>query len=259
MLPAFAFTYILLSALQTHTGSLLLDVGVIMLAVSTGSILAGRLSVRSLTESRVLEGRLLVEEMVKDIAKQGGLYAPTVQVRDTTTLIAAGRGRPAKPTIILSSGLISKLNREELHAVIAHEMAHMKLRHSAKWFGFCLLAIVLGLGVGTAASTVVDWPPGIARVLVGLTVSSLPLVVLAASLAWRRKSEHHADQIALELGARKTALVSALRKIEGSTCSGGLARWIPTLPDRGVAMAFREHPSVAMRIKALDGSDERQA
>lgn len=201
-----------------------------------------------------------MKEMADDIAEQAGLYTPIVRVRDTPDLIAAGKGRPGKPTIILGSGLIRELNREELHAVISHEMAHMKLRHSAKWLGLCLLAIVLGLGVGTAASTALHWlPPGMASALIGLTVSFSPLMVLAGSLACRRRWEHHADQVALDLGARRAALVSAIRKIEGTTCAGRMTKWIPTLPDQGVAMAFREHPSIAMRIEALDGQEENRS
>jgi len=54
---------------------------------------------------------------------------PSIYVIDDPALNAFAIGRnPKKAAIIVTSGLLTKLNRDELQGVIGHEMAHIKNR-----------------------------------------------------------------------------------------------------------------------------------
>jgi heat shock protein HtpX len=67
---------------------------------------------------------------VEEMKIASGLEAmPSIYVIDDPALNAFAIGRdPKKAAIILTSGLLAKLNRDELQGVIGHELAHIKNR-----------------------------------------------------------------------------------------------------------------------------------
>lgn len=69
---------------------------------------------------------------VERLANQAGLPVPTVVVADTTLPNSYTSGlSPQQATIVVTTGLLEKLEAEEVEAVLAHELAHVKHRDAA--------------------------------------------------------------------------------------------------------------------------------
>jgi len=68
--------------------------------------------------------------VVEEMKIASGLEAmPAVYIMDDPALNAFATGRnPKKATVAVTSGLLQKLNRDELQGVVGHEMAHVKNR-----------------------------------------------------------------------------------------------------------------------------------
>jgi len=72
----------------------------------------------------------VVEEM--KIAS-GLARMPDIYIIDDPALNAFATGRnPDKASVAITSGLLQKLNRDELQGVIGHEIGHVKARHTAQ-------------------------------------------------------------------------------------------------------------------------------
>jgi Zn-dependent protease with chaperone function len=135
--------------------------------------------------------------------------------------------------VVLVSSLLRILSKQELKAVIGHELGHIKSGHML----YHTLAEVLAGGIGVSAS------------LLGLNVVSIPLRL--ALLSWHRESEVTADRTSLLLANNINVLETLLHKFAG---------YEPTSPDQGqikeevgiieaVAELFRTHPILFNRFK----------
>jgi heat shock protein HtpX len=126
--------------------------------------------------------------------------------------MTAGRG-PKDATVVVTTGLLAVMNRQELQAVVAHEIAHIKdgdlrfmtfLAVSTARFRSAM-SFLLEAYTWSIAGIVV-WPP------VALTQHCL----LLARRAMSRERELLADDTAVLLTRDPRALVSALTKIGSS-------------------------------------------
>lgn len=128
----------------------------------------------------------------------------------------SGRG-PFRPALFVTRGLLKDLTRNELEAVVLHEVSHLALNHILKRFiyGFLTLigATAIALLVVGALALVL---PQSAAILLGVLVMLTPFV--APFLLIRRLSksqEFEADAFAVtKLGAKGYALISVLRRLE---------------------------------------------
>src|SRR5262249_36970065 len=68
-----------------------------------------------------------LENVVEEMAIAAGVPKPAVYVipDGDPNAFATGRG-PEKSSIAVTQGLLASLNREELQAVVSHEMSHVK-------------------------------------------------------------------------------------------------------------------------------------
>jgi heat shock protein HtpX len=154
-----------------------------------------------------------------------GIPMPKVYVIDDTALNAFATGRdPERGVIVVTSGLLAKLDRRELEGVIAHEMSHIKnydirvMLYSAVMVGAILLLsdILLrsflwggkgGSGKGGQARIVL--------ILIGLALAILaPFIAQLIQLAVSRRREYLADADAVVLTRYPKGLAGALRKIK---------------------------------------------
>ncbi|HVE65717.1 MAG TPA: M48 family metalloprotease, partial [Thermoanaerobaculia bacterium] len=69
----------------------------------------------------------MLDNVGEEMAIAGGLPKPEVYLIPDSdpNAFATGRG-PEKSSVAVTAGLLDSLNREELQAVVAHEMAHVK-------------------------------------------------------------------------------------------------------------------------------------
>jgi heat shock protein HtpX len=217
-----------------------------------------------------------VIRLVENIAITAGLPMPKVYAINDESLNAFATGRdPEHSYIALTKGLINKLEKPELEAVIAHEMAHIGNRDIR-----LMLIMVVCISFATIAAEIllrIAFTKGrgggkkgngqllfialaLALYIYGYLVA--PLIKLAVS----RTREFQADATAALLTRNPEGLVNALKKISKNSVVQSLkdketiaAMCIETplaLDKRDSFFSkfsglFATHPSIEERIKAL--------
>ncbi|MEO8349320.1 MAG: M48 family metallopeptidase [Acidobacteriota bacterium] len=223
----------------------------------------------------------MLDHVVEEMAIAGGLPKPAIYLipDPDPNAFATGRG-PEKSSIAVTAGLLDALNREELQAVVAHEMAHVKnydvrlMTVVAALVGSVLLISDWGrrglrFGGGRRRSSR-DGGGGGGALLVAflvLWIVSLvlaPLIARLVAMAVSREREYLADASGSELTRNPLALASALEKIDAAkaptpSIKQGVAHLCIADP-RGRAVNEREgrfaalfatHPPIAKRIALL--------
>ncbi len=166
--------------------------------------------------------------VVEELSIAAGLPLPAVYVIDDTAPNAFATGRdPEHASVAITSGLIHKLNRDELQGVMAHELSHVGNRD-------ILFATMVGILVGSIVLVSdfflrsVFWGGGRKRRRSGegqggaiIMVIALVFAILAPifakllQLAVSRQREYLADATAAKLTRYPEGLASALEKIAG--------------------------------------------
>ncbi len=158
--------------------------------------------------------------MVERLAQIADLPKPKVAVADTNVPNAFATGRnPSNAAVAVTRGLMSRLNREELEGVIAHELAHIRNRDVMVMTLASFFAIVAQMIMRMMFFT------GAGRNRGGGGGGAIMLVWLASLLVWvisyfliralSRYREFAADRGAALITGSPQALMSALMKISG--------------------------------------------
>jgi heat shock protein HtpX len=206
------------------------------------------------------------------IALGAGVPAPRLYLIEDTAPNAFATGRnPSNSVICVTRGLLTKLDREELEGVIAHEMSHIRnydiLLATVAVTMVGIIALLsdwmlrFGFRSGRRRSSGADGATAIFAVI-GIIVALLaPLVAQFMRLALSRRREFQADASAAQITKYPQGLADALRKIAAdpeplevaNKATAHLYIWNP-LKDREGRMdrLFNTHPPVAERIKALE-------
>ena len=169
--------------------------------------------------------------IVQELAIAGNLPMPAVYTIDDTAPNAFATGRdPAHASVAVTTGLLEKLDREELQGVIAHELSHVRnfdIRFS----------LVVGVMVGAIAiladfflrftfwgglsgrrSSRDSGGNGAAAIIaiVAIVLAILaPIIARFIQLAVNRQREYLADASGVELTRNPYGLERALAKIGG--------------------------------------------
>jgi heat shock protein HtpX len=231
--------------------------------------------------------------VVEEMAIAAGLPKPRIWIvpDDDPNAFATGRDA-ASASIAVTEGLLKRLSRDELQAVVAHEMAHVRnldVRLMTLLAGMvgaiALMSDGLGRslgrggirrGSGAAGQRGSGKGPGslalIILVLWLLTLVIAPIVSRLLAMAVSRKREYLADATGAQLTRNPMALASALEKLEGATApTGSITRGAAHLcivdPAPGtlaakegvVADFFGSHPPIRQRIIRLQGMAYQQA
>ncbi|MDH5467251.1 MAG: M48 family metallopeptidase, partial [Candidatus Aminicenantes bacterium] len=102
---------------------------VIAVAMTFGSYYSSDKIVLAISRARPVEKKdyPYLYNVVEGLAIAAGLPKPRCYIIDDTAPNAFASGRnPKNSVIVVTKGLLEKLNRAELEGVIAHEMAHIK-------------------------------------------------------------------------------------------------------------------------------------
>jgi heat shock protein HtpX len=167
-------------------------------------------------------------DVVKEMSLAAGIPTPSIYVvKDSDPNAFTVGTDPTESSIVVTTGLLAMLNREELQGVIAHEMSHLRNSDTRLMtmitilFGAVLLlsewmkkSALLG---GFAGARV----PGAGWALRGvflvgwlLTLLLAPLIARIVAMAVSRQREYLADAGGAELTRNPKALARALKKIE---------------------------------------------
>ena len=213
------------------------------------------------------------QNVIQEMSIAGGLPLPKAYVIDDPDPNAFATGRdPEHSSIVATRGLLSTLNRDELQAVAAHEMSHIK--------NFDIrLMLVISVLVGSVA-LLADWASrsmfrrgrrsrdsgaGVIILVIWLvTIILAPILSQLIAMSVSRKREYLADATGAELTRNPLALASALEKISAKaepthSINQGSAHLCIADP-KGSKMGLREgwaadlfatHPPIAKRIDIL--------
>lgn len=213
--------------------------------------------------------------LVENIAITAGLPMPQVYIMDTTALNAFATGRnPENAYVVLTTGIIEKLEKSELEGVIAHEMAHIGNSDTKLMMiiilviGFFTLAGSLLMRVsfrgrgGKNKGALIFLIAGFILYIYGTLIA--PIIRLAVS----RRREYQADATAALITRNPQGLISALIKIssnprvesfEGKEIMSGMCIANPLREGINIFDSlhglFSTHPPISERIKALEQMD----
>jgi heat shock protein HtpX len=226
---------------------------------------------RALTRQEAPEPYNLLE----NLCISRGITMPSLRVIETDALNAFASGlHPGQYSITLTRGLISALDRQELEAVIAHELTHIQNRDVRLLviavifvgiFSFVFEMLFRGLNQGgvriggrSSSSSSEGGGGGGAAIAV---IAGLVCIALAYALAivirfsLSRRREYLADAGAVELTKDPDALIRALRKISGhaevESAPSEVREMFIENPHAGFGDMFATHPPIDKRIAAL--------
>jgi len=168
--------------------------------------------------------------VVREMAIAANLPMPKVYVINDTAPNAFATGRdPAHASVAVTTGLLDKLDREELQGVLAHEFSHVRnldirfallvavLVGSIALLADFFLRFTMFGGLSGGRSNRRDSGGGglvIVMIVVGLILSIIaPIIARAVQLAVSRQREYLADASSVELTRNPYGLERALAKI----------------------------------------------
>ena len=213
--------------------------------------------------------------IVREQAELAGLPMPAVYEIDTDSPNAFATGRsPNHAAVAVTTGIRRILNREELSAVLAHEMAHVGNRDT----------LIMGV-VATIAGAIsmLAFMAQIAAIfgsfggssddddrggnIIGLLIIAIVMPIAAALVraAVSRTREFQADATGAHNCGNPLALASALQKLErGSEArpmkvAEGASHLFIVNPLKGANLAnlFSTHPPTAERVQRLTSMNIR--
>lgn len=154
-----------------------------------------------------------VYNLVQNIAIAAGLPNPKVYIINDESLNAFATGRnPEKSIICLTTGIIKKLNKGELEAVVAHELGHI-----ANYDIRLQLILITVIGIVAMLGEVMMRARGKKAggiILAGIVIYLIGRPILhLLMLAMSRNREYLADATGCLYTRNPEALASALEKI----------------------------------------------
>jgi heat shock protein HtpX len=199
---------------------------------------------------------------VENLAISAGLPMPTVEIIETDALNAYASGLGTRDaTVAVTRGLLETLSKDELEAVLAHEMTHIKNRDVRLMVVAIIFVGILSYCAQVLLRALWNRRPGQGLGLPELTLFALASAVaglaylfgVLTQFALSRTREFLADAGSAQLTKKPEALISALRAISGHD-------EIPGVPESLRAMMissrleglFATHPPVEQRIAALE-------
>ncbi len=162
--------------------------------------------------------------------------------------------------VAVSTGLLQSMTREEVEAVIGHEVAHvangdmvtMTLIQGVMNTFVIFISRVVGYFVDKVVLRNQSDGPGIGYYVTTIVMDILLGVVAAIIVAWfSRQREFRADAGAAELMGDKQPMINALARLGGLT-PGELPQSVKAMGIGGkMGSLFSTHPPMEQRIQAL--------
>jgi heat shock protein HtpX len=212
-----------------------------------------------------------IYNLVENLCISCGMPMPAINIINDDSLNAFASGINTRTfTISLSSGIIEKLDDEELEAVIAHELTHIRNRDVRLLvvsiifvgiFAFLTEALLRSVRFGGGGRGRKDNR----AVLIGLMLAAIGYLLSSLfRFAISRQREFMADAGSAQLTKRPLALASALEKISADPLIEAVKRkdiaqmFIENPQDRetkpgsfSFSSLFMTHPPVEKRIALL--------
>ena len=212
------------------------------------------------------EAEIWLVATVRRQAQQAGIGMPEVGVFDSADPNAFATGASRNNALVaVSAGLMQSMQRDEVEAVLAHEISHVAngdmitmaliqgvvntfVIFLSRLVGFFVDRVLLknksGLGIGYFISSI------IAQIVLGILASTIVM--------WfSRRREFRADAGGAKL-AGSAKMISALQSLQASAGKSELPEQMAAFgihgSKGGLAALFRSHPPLDKRIDALQAA-----
>ena len=225
---------------------------------------------REVSESEAPE----LHNIVETVSRRAGIPKPKVYIVPSELPNAFATGRnPEHAVVAANEGLLNLLTRDEVEAVMAHEIGHVKRRDTliqtvAATMAGAIAMLAQGaqmgmlFGGGSRESREDSGPMG-GLVLI-LMMFLAPLAATIVQMSISRTREFGADRAAAEFTGNPAALASALQKLEGyargnapdmnvnpATSHMFIINPLSGISGGGIAKLFSTHPPTAERVARL--------
>jgi heat shock protein HtpX len=219
-----------------------------------------KIAIRSMAAYPVSEAEApQLYQIVRELSVRANQPMPRIYVSPTMTPNAFATGRnPHNAAVAATTGLLDALDRDEVAAVMAHELGHVRNRDTLVMTMVATIAGAISMiaNFGLFFSNGENRPNPLAAI--GAVILA-PFAAMIVQMAISRTREFGADRAAAEISGDPRALARALAKIAGA------AQRIPDpVSQRNPATAqlyivptsisewFSTHPPTEKRIAALE-------
>jgi heat shock protein HtpX len=214
-----------------------------------------------------------LRELVAELAGRASVPVPRLYLIDEEQPNAFATGRnPANSAVAVTSGLLAHLPRDQVRAVLAHELAHVRNRDIL----VSSIAAMIAAAIAAIANVIqfsflfgghdedsgpLPWLGTLAAIIVA------PIAAMLLQLGVSRQREYLADATAARLLGDGDLLADALETLEQQAIARPLAvnpaiasLYITNpLSRHGLATLFSTHPPISERVRRLRSYDTRPA
>ena len=207
-----------------------------------------------------------IYNLLENLAISRGLRTPTLRIIDNDSLNAFATGlHEGQYSITVTRGLVEALTRDELEAVLAHELTHVINRDVRTMVIASIFAGIISVIAELVFRGLLHSRGGGRRdnknaaplILIGLAFAAVGFALaIVIRMMLSRTREFVADAGAVELTKNPDAMISALRKVEGRSSLKGPDEVQQLFLDNqadcvGLEGLFATHPPIQKRIDAL--------
>jgi heat shock protein HtpX len=208
-------------------------------------------------------------EMIERLARKAGIPMPKVYIIKNQSPNAFATGRNYEhAAVAATTGLLNSLSPDEVEAVMAHEMTHVKNRDTlistmAAVIASAIMhltfiarfAMIFGGGRGGSNNNNAG---GLLSMILLIVLAPIAAILIQSAIS--RSREYMADKGSKELVGTGTPLANALRKIENAVHRGhGLQATPETahmfimnpISGKSLLSLFSTHPTTEDRIQKL--------
>ena len=208
-----------------------------------------------------------LHQMVSSLAASAGIPTPRVYLSPSPQPNAFATGRnPANSAVAVTEGLLANCPPNEVRAVLAHELGHIRNRDiligsiaAAIATAISLLANMAMFAGMFGGSDDDDGPNAGSMLLMALVA---PMAAGLLQMAVSRSREFDADRYGAQLSGDPLALASALRRLEALSLRSPMditpaqaSAWIVnplTGTRKDFSRLFMTHPPVEERVRRLE-------
>lgn len=187
-------------------------------------------------------------------------YMPKIYLIEADYLNAFASGWNEKNTMVaITSGLFNSLTRDEIQAVMAHELTHIRNEDIKLTLIIGVMTNIMLFIVNNIIYFIGDnnnKAAQQARFLLFLLQFILPFITIILQMYLSRTREYMADSGSVELTRNPDSMINALKKIDNSYKNKNNKNQDKNLSRRVAyihfpSSLFSTHPSIENRIKAL--------
>jgi heat shock protein HtpX len=206
-----------------------------------------------------------IVDTVRRFADKAGIGMPEVGIFEGEPNAFATGAFKNNALVAVSTGLLQGMTREEVEAVIGHEVAHIA---NGDMVTMALIqgvmntfVVFLSREIGYAVDSFLrrndseNTGPGIGYWVTTIVLDIVLGFLAAIIVAWfSRQREFRADRGAADLMGRKQPMVNALARL-GGMVPGALPQGLQAMGiTSGVGKLFSSHPPIEERIAALQAA-----